>query len=198
MAALLGVLSGCPDKKDAPGDERLLQRLQAEKERVANGGSVVGPPAAKKPASAEAEPEVSPLAKLVEKRDPSATRILPMSGSKPASFRGGTVRVVSLEATHSVGEQIAVTTEDWFVKVTLSAIGKDGLAIDLADARLEKGGQQFPLARDAQAASRSPAKVALSVKEAKVPLFFEVPEASLGSGLTLVLPGDGADVRLEL
>ena len=102
------------------------------------------------------------------------------------------------DAMHTVGEGVAITTDDWFVKVTFNITGPEGTEIDLTAAHLERDGKQFAFARDAQAASKKPAHLALAKNGDTVWAFFEVPNDALGKGLSLVVPDGEKTARLEL
>ncbi len=185
------VLLGCPDKSDRPpGDERLLAKLKAEKDREAKDGPTV-PPTAVEPLPRDEQ--VNPLAEFAAKGTQKRQLALPASALLQAGK--ATLRLTALEAMHSVGQGITVTTDDWFVMVTFSATSGEPTEIDLTTAHLERDGKQFPHARDAQAAGKRPAKATVHGDTA-LTAWFEVPADALDKGLTFVT-ADGAKLELQ-
>ena len=194
-AALLFSLAftACPDKAAPTADDRLLAKLKAEKDREAKEGAL--PP----PTHVEAPPRdepVNPLAEFAAKGTQKRELALP---SKTLLELGkATLRLNALEASHTVGTGISVTTDDWFVMVGFTATGPDGTDVDLNGSHLEKDGKEFVHARDAQAASHKPARATITKDSAAVTGFYEVPADALGKGLTLVVPNGAGTARLEL
>ena len=186
-------LLGCPDKSSQPpGDDRLLAKLKAEKEREAKEGPIV-PPTRVEPLPQDEQ--VSPLAEFAAKG--TQRRELSLPSKTLLQVGKASLRLNALEATHTVGQGISVTTDDWFVMVAFNATGPDGTEVDLATAHLEKDGKEFPHARDAQAAGRKPGKATLA-KDTVVTGYFEVPIDALGPGLTFVIPDGQGTAKLEL
>ena len=188
-------LAACPkDDAQPPGDERLLSKLKAEKEREAKEGPIVPPRNVEAPPTDE---KVNPLAEFAAKG--TRRRELQLPSKTMLELGKVSLRLNALEATHTVGDAIAITTDDWFVKVTFNATGPEGADVDLSTAQLEREGKQFGFARDAQAASHKPAHAAIAKDgTAVVFAYFEVPMDSLGKGLTLVAPDGAKTVKLEL
>lgn len=191
-AALL--LTACPDKAaQPPGDDRLLAKLKAEKDREAKEGPTVPPTNVEPPPKDE---QVNPLAEFAAKG--TQKRELALPAKTTLQVGKVSLRVNALEATHTVGQGISVTTDDWFVMVSVNAIGPDGESVDLTTAYLERDGKQFPHARDAQAAGHKPGRGAASKDGTALTAYFEVPKELLGPGLTFVVPDGTGTAKLEL
>jgi len=191
-AALIAcaTLFGCPEKSSQPpGDERLLAKLKAEKDREQKEGPTV-PPVAVEPLPKD--DQVNPLAEFAAKGTQKRTLALP--AKTLVQVGKASLRLTALEATHTVGTGISVTTDDWFVMVGFSATAPESTELDLTTAHLEREGKTYPHARDAQAAGKKPGK-ALVAGDTPLTAWFEVPEGALAAGLTFVT-ADGA--RLEL
>ena len=187
-------LTACPDKAaQPPGDERLLAKLKAEKDREAKEGPTV-PPTSVEPLPKDEQ--VNPLAEFAAKG--TQKRELALPSRTTLQLGKVSLRLNGLEATHTVGQGISVTTDDFFVMLTFTAVGPDGEAVDLTTAHLEKDGKEFPHARDAQAASRKPARGGASKDGTALSAFYEVPPDALGKGLTLVVPDGASTAKLEL
>ena len=146
-------------------------------------GPIVPPTAVEPPPRDE---QINPLAEFAAKGTQS--RELKVAANTEISLEHHGARLVKLEAMHTVGSGISVTTEDWFLKCTFDQYGPPGAYVDLSTAHLEKDGKQFPFARDAQAASKL--KPLVTVKEEDthntVVGFFEVPKDALGPGLMAI------------
>lgn len=185
-------LAGCPDKGAQPaGDDRLIAKLKAEKEREQKDGPTVPPTAVAEPPRDE---KVNPLAEFAAKG--TQKKELPVPGKTLLQVGKVSLRLNAIEATHSVGDKISVTTDDWFVKLSFNATGTE--AVDLTSAHLAQGDKVFGFARDAQAASRKPATVTATSDGAVVWAYFEVPADALDKGLALVVPDGSGEARLEL
>lgn len=196
-AVLLGSLAllGCPDKSSQPpGDERLLAKLKAEKAREEKEGPTVAPTAVEPVPQDQA---VNPLAEFAAKG--TQKRELKVPAQNNLQLGKNTLRLSALEATHTVGTGVSVTTDDWFVVATFDVVGPEGGEVDLSAAHLERDGKAYPLARDAQAAAHQKPRSTLTKDGARVELYFEVPAADgLGKGLSLVVPDGEHASRLEL
>lgn len=192
IAAL--ALTACPDKaSQPPGDDRLLAKLKAEKDREAKEGPIVPPTKVEPPPQDE---KVNPLAEFAAKGTQRRELALP---SKTLVQSGkASLRLTALEATHTVGGAISITTDDWFLVATFTATGPEGSEVDLTSAYVEKGEKQFGHARDAQAASRKAARVAITKDGSTVTAYYEVPKDALGPGLVLVVPDGANSAKLEL
>lgn len=197
--ALLAVtlsLCACPDDKPPKTDDRLIQKLQAEQERIAKSG---------KPAPRPPEPGENPLLAAVQKDE--APRELPLSGitTVSAGDKGAHVTLTGMtRSTTLKGEKISLTSDAVFLSVKLSIIaGPVATTFDLPSASLEQDkGEPIAVARDAQAVMGQ--RLATTKFEGEthqqVVLYFDVPEAALksGSGLKLKIPSGGEPVMLSL
>jgi hypothetical protein len=197
LAPVIGVLAltGCPDSKPAqgPGDERLLAKLKAEKEREQRDGPMIAPTA---PVEKPKDEPVNPLAEFAAKGTQKKDLALP--SKTLLSVGKASLRLNGLEASHTVGEKISVTTDDWFVKVSFEATAAEPTNLDLSTAHLELDGKTFAHARDAQAASHQKAQVSATPQGTPVVVYFEAPPDALAKGLTLVMPDTPQEARLEL
>ena len=192
LLALALVLSGCP-KEEAPSqDDRLLKKLQAEKDRLAKNGEEPARPLA--PAVA---PEPNPLAARAAMPDKPKT--VPITGSPDFIVGKAACRVSSVETSHHVaGEKLSLTTDDYFVKVTLTGQVADGGQLDLSAAKLVSGGADYPLAKDAQrlAGTRELSRTVAPDEKVEVILYFEAPLSAIAPGLKLVVAGgDGVSLQ---
>jgi hypothetical protein len=193
LLLIAAALLGCPEKSsNPPGDERLLTKLKAEKEREAKEGPIV-PPTNVEPAPKD--DQVNPLAEFAAKG--TQKRELTLPAKTMLQVGKASLRLNALEASHTVGQGISVTTDDWFVMVAFNATGPEGTQLDLTTAHLERDGKEFPHARDAQAAGKKPGRATLS-KDTVLTAYFEVPLDALGPGLTLVMPDGASTAKLEL
>ena len=187
------LLAGCPKGKDesVPADDRLLQKLQAEKNRLDQGGQ------APKPAVPPVLPEPDPLAARAAM--PDAPKTLPMLGAPDFSCGAGACRIASIETSHNVaGAKMALTSGEYFVKIVLSAQLPKGGPLDFSDAKLVSGANEYPLARDAQtlAGTRELSRTLKPGEKVELVLFFEAPKAAIAPGLKLIVAGgDGVSLQ---
>lgn len=203
-AALL--LGGCTKEESARGaegggDDRTLQKLRAEVDRVNQGGHPT-----RGPESTRGDPNAQ-LAGLAAGLDESADR--PLALPEPnATVHVDTlaVKLTGLESSHSVkgSGKVALTTEELFLRVRLVTqnVGAAPMTLDLDGAQvMGAGGQPYPLARDAQvvAGTRPLRRTWAPQERTDVVLLFELPPAALREdGLHLVMQGSGGDVRIPL
>lgn len=134
--------------------------------------------------------------------------VRPLSPDARATVGPFAVRVVGWETSHRAAGngKLSLTTEDWFVRVTVEATNADRSAqsADFNFARLAGGTDQpLELARDAQrVAGTRELNVELAPgEERELVLYFEAPAEAFGKGLTLQLPAAVAgnqDVQLPL
>jgi hypothetical protein len=203
IAALLwtaALLEGCAKEEPAPTEDRTLQKLRAEVERVNRGGAPATPPGIPEDPNAR-------LAGLATGHEaPQAPRLSPPSEN--ATVHVGTVamKLTGLEAHHSLhgSGKVSLTTDELFLRVQLITqnVGSTPAALSLGGARLvDAEGKEYALARDAQliAGTRQLDRTWGQEQREPLVLLFEVPPAALTPGLTLLLPtGGGADTRLPL
>ncbi len=188
-AALL--LAGCPKDEGPPADDRLLKKLQAEKDRLGKGAEPVAIVAA------PVAPEPNPLAARAAM--PDRPKTVPISGSPDFMVGKAACRVSSIETSHHVaGEKLSLTTDDYFVKVTLTGQVAGGGPLDLSQAKLVAGGTDYPVARDAQrlAGSRELNRKLAPDEKIEAVLYFEAPLSAIAPGLKLVVAG-GDGVTLQ-
>jgi hypothetical protein len=195
-AALLG---GCTKEESTPGGEdRTLDRLRQEVERMNRGGA---------PSGAPSDDPGARLASLAAGHEPDVPRELaPPEPNETVHVDTVAVKLIGLEALHSVrgSSKVALTTDELFVRVRLITqnTGPAPATLSLAEARLmDAGGAEYALARDAQtvAGTRELRRTWKQDERESLVLLFEVPPTALAPGLTLVLSGgDGAQARIPL
>ncbi len=187
--ALIGCL-GCPKDESPPADDRLIQKLQAEKSRLDQGGPVARPMP-----SPIAEPD--PLAARAAM--PDAPKTLALIGASDFSCGVGACRVTSVETSHNVArEKMSLTSGEYFFKVTLSTQIARGGPLDFTAAKLVAGTEEYPIARDAQrlAGTRELARTYKPGEKADVVLMFEAPSTAIAPGLKLIVAGgDGVSLQ---
>lgn len=192
VLAVVGLaLAGCPKGDSPPADDRLLQKLQAEKDRLDKGGQVARP--------AQPAPLAEPNPLAVRAAMPDAPKTLAMVGAPDFSCGKGSCRVSSVETSHSVaGDKLSLTSDDFFFRVVLSVQVEGGGPLDLSSARLVSGTEEFPIAKDAQrlAGTRELARTFKPGEKVEVTLYFEAPRAAIAPGLKLlVVGGDGVSLQ---
>lgn len=190
--ALGMLLCGCPKQDEAPQgfdpNDRLLQKLKAEQERLEQAG----------PARPR-EPEHDPLAAVLAQ--PLKPESLGVPPGVAADLGPLALALVEVQQSQQVGgDRVSVSTLDRFVRVTLEATAAKALTLDLSTARLEREGQTVPIARDAQRAGRGSALSAEFQTGSKktLVLYFEAPPEMVGKGLKFVLASGGSRVELPL
>jgi hypothetical protein len=191
--ALIGLLSfGCPKNDEAPPgfdpNDPLIKKLQAEQERLAKAG----PP---KPKAAEPDP----LAEIAAA--PARPESLGIPSGVSADLGPVTLSLVEVLQSQRVGtDRVSLATTDRFLKVTLEAVSKEALELDLGTARLEREGQGVPLARDAQRAAKgSPLSTHLAKGASQdLVLYFEAPDEMIRKGLKIILTHGESRVELAL
>lgn len=203
-AALLW--GGCTKEEAAPeappaGEDRTLQKLRQEVDRVNQGGRP-----AQGPGATRGDPNAN-LAGLAAGLDESAEQVLPLpSPNDTVHVDTVAVKLTGLKSSHSVkgSGKVGLTTEDLFFRVQLVTqnVGAAPATLDMDGAKVvDAQGQEYPLARDAQvvAGTRPLRRTWAAEERTDVALFFELPPAALREGgLHLVLQGSGGDVRIAL
>lgn len=184
------LLCGCPKKDDAPPEfdpnDRLLQRMKAEQERLAKAG----PPRLREP---------DPLAAIVA--SPSRPESLGIPSGVAADLGPLSLSLAGVEQSQTVGgDRVSLATTDRFLKVTLEATAKKELELDLSGATLAFGERSVPLARDAQRAARgSPLVTKFGAGEhQRLILYFEAPAEMIRKGLKIILTTPESRVELAL
>lgn len=191
FAALALALAGCPKDEAPPADDRLLQKLQAEKDRVEKSGQPARPPVA------PVAPEPNPLAARAAM--PDAPKVLPVVGAPDFSCGKAACRVSSVETSHNVaGEKMSLTSDDYFFKVVVTAQVAAGGPVDLSQAKLVSGATEVAIARDAQrlAGTHELSRTLKPGEKAELTLYFEAPMAIVAPGLKLIVAGgDGVSLQ---
>ncbi len=186
------LLTGCPKQDDAPPEfdpnDRTLQKLKAEQERLAKAG----PPRMK-------EPEPDPLAAIVT--SPSKPENLGIPSGVEADLGPVTLRLVAVQQSQNVSSgKLSLATTDRFLKVTLDATATKDVELDLSGATLTNGEQTVTIARDVQRVAKgSPmaAKFHRGSTEQLV-LYFEAPSEMIRKGLKIILTSPESRVELPL
>lgn len=188
LAAAAALLMACPAEKA----DRTLEKLAAERERLAQGGAPAGPPTR--------APEPNPLAEVVARNEPPRSLALPPA--TPVAVGDVTLSLTRAEVMQTLAAgRSTVSTAERFVKVELSASAPRPAPLSLRDATLAWADDSAPLAMDAQRLGHgSPLDLTVQPGEAQpVVLFFEVPPEALAPGARIVLPaGEKKTVELPL
>ena len=191
LAVGLLLLCGCPKKDEPPEfdpNDRLLQKMKAEQERLAQAG----PPRMK-------EPEPDPLAAIAA--SPSKPETLGIPAGVEADLGPLSLVLTEVQQSQTVGgERVSLSTTDRFLKVTLEATAKQAVELDLSGATLALDARSVPLARDAQRAARgSPLVTKFSAgQQQPLILFFEAPPEMIRKGLKIILTTPESRVELPL
>ncbi|MCE9667347.1 hypothetical protein LY474_05925 [Myxococcus stipitatus] len=203
LAAVL-LVGGCTKDEPTSGamgtaDDRTLQKLRQEVDRVNQGGRAT-------PGPERADPNAQ-LAGLAAAQEDMAPRKLNLPESN-ATVHVDTValKLTGLEASHSVkgSGKLSMTTEDEFLRVQLVSqnVGEKPATLDLEEAKVvDAKGVAYGVARDVQVlAGTRPLRRTWGPEErTDVVLLFELPPQLLRDGdLGLVIPGTGGEVRIPL
>jgi hypothetical protein len=200
LAPLL--LSGCT-REEAPQEDRAMQILRAEADRVAKGGHQKTAPT-EPAAQAKEQAHEAQMAELVaseKERDLQMKAHRLPSDNATAHAGNVAVKVTSFSSGHSAkGARAAVTTDRVFLRVELAAqnVGKDPAQVDFAFTQVRLGNDApFALARDAQvtAGTRNLAQSLAPDARVALTLFFEADPSALGKGLALVIPPEVANAK---
>lgn len=175
--------------RQAPPDETdpLVQKLLAEKARVARGGQPGGPPTGGGPNDQLAE---------LTQQPPDVPISLPV---RTHSLTRGAITATprKLETAQIVaGPKLKLSTTDRFVRVVVRVSTTEQVTLDLSQAVLARGTQTWPLARDVQRVGQgSPLAATLASGVAQdLVLYFELPADSVQAGLSLRL--EALELRL--
>lgn len=193
VAAVLG-LCGCPEKKSIDESDPLIRKLRAEQERLDKGGLPGGPPGAN-----QAKNPAEPLAELTQQPPDMPVNVTIKSSS--VTVGDVTVTPKRLETAQIVaGPRVKLSTTDRFLRLVVSAATAKETSFDLAKATLKRGADAWELARDVQRVGQgSPlASTLTSGVPQDLVLYFELPPASVGPGLTLVLPATSGSIEVPL
>jgi hypothetical protein len=195
------LLSGCKEKPaDGPSQDRTLEKLRMEVDRVNKGGAPSAPPDA--PANPHAQ-----LADLAAAQESDAVKTLVLASRQAVRVDTLELQPSGLESMHSLrgAGKVALTTSDLFVRVKLEALNTGARAVDVAlsAAKLvDAEGKEYPIPRDAQTVggTRGLDHSWAPGQSESLALVFEVPLAAVTPGLVLVFPssGGGQDARVPL
>lgn len=193
MGALALSLCACPKEPEAGpalADDRTLQKLKAEQERLSKAGApkVVTPK------------DEDPLNTAIAA--PIKPEALGIPSGVAADLGPVALTLLEVQQSQTAGNgKVSLTTGERFLKVTLDAkTEKEVLELDLSKAKVINGDQEFSLARDVQlAAHGSPllARVSPGGSE-KLTLWFEVPPEVIRKGLKIILSHGESRVELTL
>ena len=186
------LLAACSKQREEPEfdpNDRALQKLMAEKERLAKH-----PPP---PRPAAGEP--NPLAEIAAA--PSRPESLGIPNGANADLGPVKFTLVEVKQSQTFGNgKVSLSTEDRFLQVQLDATSSKAAKVDLTGAELQNGDEHFAIARDVQ---RVAGGTALTFeldpgKTVSVVLLFEVPPSVIRKGLTIVLTEGQSRVELPL
>jgi hypothetical protein len=199
MKRLLAIAVLCQAcTKDEPSfdeNDRTIARLKAEQDRLAKGGQPGAPPKS----AQRAAPEPNPLAEIAAAhRPPVPIKVLESTGA----FGDVTVTVNTAEVSQTVqGEKAALSTEDRFLRVALTAVAQKEATLDLSSVKLVNGEQEAHVARDVQRVGKGSSLSPITL-EAKKPqelvIYFEAPATLLKTGLSMVFSSQTANLSLQL
>ena len=186
------LLTGCPKNDDAPPEfdpnDRTLQKLKAEQERLAKAGA----PKLK-------EPEEDPLAAIAAA--PSKPETLGIPRGVSADLGPVALNLVEVQQSQNVGgDKVALATADRFIKVTLEATTSRAIELDLSGATLVNGEQSVGIARDVQRVAKGSPLITKFRPggTAEVVLYFEAPKEMISKGLKIILTAPESRVELPL
>ena len=189
MRLLLGLLllCGCPKKEQPEFDpnDRLLQKMKEEQERLARTRAPV------------AEPD--PLAEIAAR--PGKPETLGIPSGVAADLGPVSLTLVEVQQSQTVGSgKVSLSTTDKFLKVTLDATSKKQLDLDLSGATLAIDDHVIRVARDAQRAARGSELLAQfnEGEHRQLVLYFEAPDEMIRKGLKIILTTTESRVELPL
>jgi hypothetical protein len=195
---------GCTKEEAPPSQEdRTLAKLRAEAERVDRGGAPSAGPN-KTPAPSE-DPNATLAGLATGEVGTNEQKLRLPEPNDTAHMDSLAVKLTRLESSQAVqgSGKVGLATEDRVLRVELVAqtVGKAPATVALDGVRVvDAAGMEFRVARDAQivGGTRELRRTWAPAERTDVVLLFELPPASIGEGLTLVLPSNSGDVRLAL
>ncbi|MCP3101069.1 hypothetical protein LZ198_19520 [Myxococcus sp. K15C18031901] len=203
-AALL--VGGCTKDEASPGamgnaDERTLQKLRQEVDRVNQGGRATAAP---EPVRAAPNAQLAGLA--AAQTDMAPQKLNLPEPNDTVHVDTVAMKLTGLEASHSVkgSGKLSMTTEDQFLRVQLVTqnVGEKPASLDLDEAKVvDAKGTAYGVARDVQvlAGTRPLRRTWGPDERTDMVLLFELPPQALReSTLGLVIPGTGGEVRIPL
>ncbi|WP_375767316.1 hypothetical protein NR798_37410 [Archangium gephyra] len=194
-AALLG---GCKKEEPAGTDDRTLDKLRQEVDRVNQGGAPSASPD-------ETDPNAR-LAGLAAGQAQEKARTYTLPSKEPVKVDTLALQPTGLESLHSLrgSGKVSLTTDELFLRVKLDAenVGQKSVHVPFSTARLvDAAGKEYPLAQDAQtlAGTRKLDRTWENEQRDSMDLIFEVPPAAIAPGLSLLIPtSSGEDARIPL
>lgn len=193
LAAALGLLaslSGCPkEQEDDFASDRTLQKLKAEQERLAKAG------APKTVTPADEDPLNAAIAKPIKPES------LGIPNGVAADLGSIALSLLEVQQSQTAGTgKISLTTGERFLKITLEGTSAKEVELDLSQAKVINGDQEFGIARDVQLAAKgSPLITRFNPGKAqKLTLYFEVPPEVVRKGLKIILSHGESRVELTL
>ncbi|HYO69252.1 MAG TPA: hypothetical protein VEU33_24555 [Archangium sp.] len=195
-AALFG---GCKkEEQPAANDDRTLEKLRQEVDRVNQGGAPSAAPD-------ETDPNAR-LAGLAAGQDQEKPRTYTLPSKEKVKVDTLELQPTGLESLHSLRGtgKVAITTDELFLRVKLDAVnaGQQPVHVPFSTARVvDAGGKEYPVARDAQtvAGTRKLDRTWENEQRDSMDLLFEVPPAAIAPGLSLLIPtSSGEDARIPL
>lgn len=187
-ALLLGLLlaCGCPKKEpEFDPDDRLLQKMKEEQERLARTRAPIAAP--------------DPLAEIAAR--PAKPETLGIPSGVAADLGPVSLTLVEVQQSQKVGSgKVSLSTTDKFLKVTLDATSKKHLDLDLSGATLAIDDHSIRLARDAQRAAHGTELLAQfnEGERRQLVLYFEAPDEMIRKGLKIILTTPESRVELPL
>ncbi len=181
LAIALGLLALAGCKKDeSVGDDRLIAKLKAEKDRLGPQGAPLAP---------AQQPQGNPLVEQLAADD--RPRVLQSPQNSTVQVGNATLRIQSLETSKSVkGDRVGLTSSETFLKVALSVVSSKEEPLGFRGASLSNGTDTWPLASDVQRVAGTRGEtLAIGAEKKDLVLYFELPPEQVKAGLKLVWPG---------
>lgn len=185
------LLAACTKQRDEPEfdpNDRALQKLLAEKERLA------------KEHAAPPQPDApNPLAQIAAA--PSRPESLGIPTGVAGELGGVKLTLTEVKQAQTLGNgKVSLSTEERFLQVFLDATTPKPVTLDLSGAELQLDEQHFALARDVQrVAGGSALSLPLDAEKTQpIVLLFEVPSDAIRKGLKIVLTQQQSRVELPL
>jgi hypothetical protein len=197
LAALLcaaALLEGCKKDEPAPvNEDRTLEKLRQEVDRVNQGGAPSSAPGASEDPNAR-------LAGLAAGHEADQARTYTLPSKEAVKVDGLSLQPTGLESLHSLSGtgKVSLTTTDLFVRVKLEAqnSGAEPVHVPLSQARLvDAEGKEYPIASDAQTlgGTRKLDRTWELEQHESLVLVFEAPPAAMAPGLALLIPNRGGE-----
>lgn len=205
LAALLcaaALLEGCKKEEPAPApvnEDRTLEKLRQEVDRVNQGGAASNAPGAPEDPNAR-------LAGLAAGHEADQAKTYALPSKEAVKVDGLSLQPTGLESLHSLSGtgKVSLTTTDLFVRVKLEARnGNETVRVPLSQAKLvDAEGKEYPIASDAQTVggTRKLDRTWELEQHESLVLVFEAPPAAMAPGLALLIPtrgGENARIPLQ-